>query len=69
MKIIGKKVITLSDDEKAALQRAARILDNLQDQVEPMDEEFAMNLNRAYDLCMDTAYHGAFEYDFDDGNE
>jgi DNA-binding SARP family transcriptional activator len=69
MKIIGKKVITLTDDEKAALTRAARILENLADQVEPMDEEFVMELNRAYDTCMDTAYHGTFEYNFDDGNE
>ena len=67
MKIIGKKVITLSDDEKAALTRAARVLENLQEQVEPMDDGLAMELNRAYDICMDTAYHGTFEYDFDDG--
>lgn len=69
MKLIGKKVIILSDDEKAALTRAARVLEDLQEQVEPMDDEFAMELNRAYDICMDTAHHGAFEYDFDDGNE
>ena len=69
MKITGKKVIILSDDEKVALKRAARVLEDLAEQVDPMDDDFAMELNRAYDACMDAAQRGSFEYDLDDGDE
>ena len=71
MKIIGKKVITLSDDEKATLMRAARILDTLGDEIDSTncDEDLVMEINRAFDTCQDLAHHGTFEYDIDDGNE
>ena len=69
MKIAGKKVITLSNDEKTALKRAARILEDLGEQIDPMDDDFVMELNRAYDACMDAAQRGSFEYDLDDGDE
>ena len=69
MKIAGKKVITLSNDEKTALKRAARVLEDLAEQVDPMDDDFAMELNQAYDVCMDTAARDSFEYNLDDGDE
>lgn len=69
MKIAGKKVIILSEDEKIALKRAARVLEALGEQIGPMNDDFAMELNRAYDACMDAAQRGSFEYDLDDGDE
>ena len=67
MKIIGKKVITLSDNEKNILKEAARILDILSDELETFNEEVADELCTAYNICIDTAHRGTFEYDIDDG--
>lgn len=69
MKIAGKKIITLSENEKSVLKGAACILENLGWQVESLDEDLVMELNRAYETCLDTASRGIFEYDIDDGNE
>ena len=69
MKIAGKKVITLSDNEKSVLKGAAYILEILSDQIDYLDDDFTMELNRAYDTCMSAAKCGSFEYEIDDGNE
>ena len=67
MKITGKKIITLSDDEKDILMKAANILDILSDELDAINEEVADELCAAYNICRDTAHRGTFEYDLDDG--
>jgi hypothetical protein len=69
MKVVGKKTITLSDNEKNVLKGAARILEFLAWHVDSLDEDLVIELNRAYNACWETACCDAFEYDLDDGNE
>jgi hypothetical protein len=71
MKIIGKKVITLSEAENNILRGAAHILDILGDEIDSTncDDDLVIEINRAYDLCMEITRRKSFEYDIDDGNE
>lgn len=70
MKITGTKIIELSEDEKNILVTAGRLLSDLADQIDSMDcdDEMVMELNRGYDICLDTARQGKFEYVIDDGD-
>lgn len=71
MKISGIKVIELSEREKNILVTAGRLLSDLADQIDSVgcDEDLVMELNRGYDICLDTARQGKFEYVIDDGEE
>ena len=71
MTISGVKVIRLSDDEKSLLSEAGRLLSDLADQIDGIgaDEDFVMELNRAYDTCLGVVREGRFEYVLNDGDE
>ena len=67
MTISGVKVIRLSDDEKSLLTQAGRLLSDLADQIDGIgaDEDFVMELNRAYDTCLDVVREIEFKYELD----
>lgn len=70
MTISGVKVIRLSDDEKSLLSKAGRLLSDLAEEIDGIgaDDAFVMELNRAYDACLDAAREGRFEYVLNDGD-
>ena len=69
MKITGVKVIELTEREINILQGAGAILSDLADQIDSTgaDEDFVMELNRAYDACLEASRRGPFKYEIDDG--
>lgn len=71
MKITGTKIITLSEDEKDILIKAGRLLSDFADQIDSIgcDDALVMDLNHGYEICLDVARHGKFEYIIDDGEE
>ena len=73
MTISGVKVIRLSEEEKSLLTQAGRLLSDLADEIDAVgvgyDGALVMELNRAYETCLDMAREGRFEYTLDDGNE
>ena len=71
MTISGVKVIRLSDEEKSLLTQAGRLLSDLADQIETVgyDGDLVLELNNAYETCLDVAREEKFEYVLDDGNE
>ena len=71
MTVSGVKVIRLSEEEKSLLTRAGRLLGDLADQIDGFgeDDDLVMELNRAYDTCLDVVREEKFEYVIDDGNE
>lgn len=73
MTISGVKVIRLSDEEKGLLSDAGRLLSDLADEIEMVgvgyDGAFVMELNRAYETCLDVVRENEFKYALDDGDE
>ena len=69
MTITGRKVIQLNDAEKEILVKAGRILGELADELDVYDSDFAYELNRAYETCLDVSREERFEYEINDGNE
>lgn len=71
MKITGKKVIRLTDEEKSILREAGHLLSDLAEQVDSMnaDIDFVVRLNAGYDVCLDVVREEQFEYIMDDGEE
>ena len=69
MTITGRKVIQLNDAETEILVKAGRILGELADELDVYDSDFAYELNRAYETCLDVSREERFEYEINDGNE
>ena len=71
MTVSGVKVIRLSDEEKILLKKAGQLLSDLADEIETVgnNEEFVLELNRAYETCFDVAMENEFKYALDDGSE
>lgn len=71
MTISGVKVIRLSGEERHVLTTAGRLLSDLAEEIDSigMDDALVMELNRAYEACLDVAREEKFEYVLDDGNE
>ena len=69
MKITGVKVIELTERERNILHGAGTILSDLADQIDSigMDEDFAIELNRAYSICLEASRRGTFKYEINDG--
>lgn len=71
MKITGKKVIRLSDEEKYILRQAGTLLSDLAEQIDSMnaDIDFVVRLNAGFEVCADVVRMEQFEYTMDDGEE
>lgn len=69
MKITGVKVIELTERERNILHGAGVILSDLADQIDNIgaDEDFVMELNRAYSTCLDVSRRETFKYEINDG--
>lgn len=69
MKITGVKVIELTERERNILHGAGVILSDLADQIDSIgaDEDLVMELNRAYDTCLEVSRRDAFKYEINDG--
>jgi plasmid maintenance system antidote protein VapI len=69
MKITGVKVIELTEREMNILHGARTILSDLAEQIDTIgaDEDFVMELNRAYDTCLEVSRQGVFKYEINDG--
>lgn len=67
MTISGVKVIRLNKEERDLLSEAGRLLSDLADQIDIVgcDEEFVMELNRAYDTCLGVVREIEFKYELD----
>ena len=66
MTVSDVKVIQLSDEEKSLLSEAGRLLRDLAEAINDLgteEEDFVLELYRAYETCLDVVYG------LDDGDE
>lgn len=69
MKVAGTRIITLSREEVEILRGASRVLSDLAEEIDSTGEDgdFVMELNRAYDTCVEASQKIRFEYTISEG--